>query len=138
MNKFWEKQIKFENELALRTYLYRSTRNKCLSYLRDLKTQQHEEQITSNWKEEEEPTVLNDIIREEVYRQLLDSIDHLPPRCKIICQLTLEGKKSSEIAKELNLTVDTVKKQKKIALKRLQDEWDMLTTISLYLHIWLS
>ena len=135
----WEKQIKFDHELALRTYLYRSTQNRCFTYLRDRKIQRrHEKQITSNWQEEEEPTVINNLIQEEVYRQLLASIDHLPPQCRKICLLTLEGKKPSEIAKQLDLAVDTVKKQKQIALKRLQDELGTLTTCSLFLHLWLS
>ena len=97
-----------------------------------------QKQITSNWQEEEEPTVINNLIQEEVYRQLLASIDHLPPQCRKICLLTLEGKKPSEIAKQLDLAVDTVKKQKQIALKRLQDELGTLTTCSLFLHLWLS
>lgn len=33
--KLWEKGEVFENELAFKTYLYRSVRNNCLTYLRD-------------------------------------------------------------------------------------------------------
>ena len=133
----WEKQIHFENELIIRTYLYRSVRNKCFTYLRNLKIQQHHErEITNNWQEQEEPIVLNNLIQEEVYRQLLASIDELPPQCKKICMLTLEGKKPSEIAGELGLAVDTVKKQKQIALKRLQDKLGILFLLypMLYTH----
>lgn len=130
-NKFISK------ELIIRTYLYRSVRNKCFTYLRNLKIQQHHErEITNNWQEQEEPIVLNNLIQEEVYRQLLASIDELPPQCKKICTLTLEGKKPSEIAVELGLAVDTVKKQKQIALKRLQDKLGILFLLypMLYTH----
>lgn len=33
--KLWEKGEVFENKLAFKTYLYRSVRNNCLTYLRD-------------------------------------------------------------------------------------------------------
>ena len=125
--RIWEKRIKFENELLLRKYLYLSTQNKCFTYLRDRKVQHyHKQQIIDNYQEQEEPNIINSLIKEEVYRQLLSSIEQLPPQCKKICLLTLDGKKPSEIAKELELNVETVKKQKKIALKRLQDKFRIL------------
>jgi len=125
--RIWEKKVKFENELLLRKYLYLSTQNKCFTYLRDRKVQHyHKQQIIDNYQEQEEPNIINSLIKEEVYRQLLSSIEQLPPQCKKICLLTLDGKKPSEIAKELELNVETVKKQKKIALKRLQDKFRIL------------
>ena len=123
----WEKKVKFENELLLRKYLYLSTQNKCFTYLRDRKVQHyHKQQIIDNYQEQEESNIIHSLIKEEVYRQLLSSVEQLPPQCKKICLLTLDGKKPSEIAKELDLNVETVKKQKKIALKRLQDKFRIL------------
>lgn len=125
--RIWEKRIKFENELLLRKYLYLSTQNKCFTYLRDRKVQHyHKQQIIDNYQEQEESNIIHSLIKEEVYRQLLSSVEQLPPQCKKICLLTLDGKKPSEIAKELDLNVETVKKQKKIALKRLQDKFRIL------------
>ena len=49
--------------------------------------------------------------------------------------MTLDGKKPSEIAQELDLAVDTVKKQKTIALKRLQDELGNLSSIAVILYL---
>ena len=125
--RIWEKKVKFENELLLRKYLYLSTQNKCFTYLRDRKVQHyHKQQIIDNYQEQEESNIIHSLIKEEVYRQLLSSVEQLPPQCKKICLLTLDGKKPSEIAKELDLNVETVKKQKKIALKRLQDKFRIL------------
>lgn len=125
--RIWEKKVKFENELLLRKYLYLSTQNKCFTYLRDRKVQHyHKQQIIDNYQEQEESNIIHSLIKEEVYRQLLSSVEQLPPQCKKICLLTLDGKKPSEIAKELELNVETVKKQKKIALKRLQDKFRIL------------
>ena len=125
--RIWEKKVKFENELLLRKYLYLSTQNKCFTYLRDRKVHHyHKQQIIDNYQEQEESNIIHSLIKEEVYRQLLSSVEQLPPQCKKICLLTLDGKKPSEIAKELDLNVETVKKQKKIALKRLQDKFRIL------------
>lgn len=125
--RIWEKKVKFENELLLRKYLYLSTQNKCFTYLRDRKVQHyHKQQIIDNYQEQEESNIIHSLIKEEVYRQLLSSVEQLPPQCKKNCLLTLDGKKPSEIAKELDLNVETVKKQKKIALKRLQDKFRIL------------
>lgn len=125
--QLWEKEPVFDHELNLRAYLYQSIRNKCLNYLRDTKTRQYYEEKATKEKEELSLSCLHSIMQEEFYRQLLTAIDKLPPQCKKICQLTLEGKKPSEIAKEMNLAVETVKKQKKIALKRLQDDFGPLS-----------
>ena len=121
--QLWEKAPAFDHELNLRAYLYQSIHNKCLNYLRDTKTRQYYEEKASEEREQLSLPCLHSIMREEFYRQLITAIDKLPPQCKKICQLTLEGKKPSEIAREMNLAVETVKKQKKIALKRLQDDF---------------
>ncbi len=119
--RIWEKELKFENDQALRTYLYRSAQNRCINYIRHKKIELRHEAEISEELQAAEPHFFTSLIRDEVYRQLFTAIDHLPHQCKKICQLTLEGKKPSEIADILGLAVETVKKQKKIALKRIQN-----------------
>ena len=134
----WTKELKFKDKNMLRAYLYRSARHKCFNYLRNLKIQQHHERkIIKEQELHESFSVLHNMIREEVYRQLFDSIDRLPPQCKKICLMTLDGKKPSEIAAELHLAVETVKKQKKIAQKRIQDEWGISSSVSLLFSFWI-
>ena len=133
--QIWEKELKFENDLALRTYLYRSTQNRCLNHIRHQKIQLKHEADISQELRDAEPDFLNTMIREEVYRELLMTIDYLPAQCKKICQLTLEGKKPSEIAEIMGLAVETVKKQKKIALKRIQHKFGKLSIYAFIAHI---
>lgn len=79
----WEKELKFKNELVFRTYLYRSVQHKCINHIRKQKIQQeHEKNISAEIEEQDNPSILNTLIREEVYRQLLASIDHLPRNAK--------------------------------------------------------
>lgn len=121
--QIWEKELKFENNLALRTYLYRSAQNRCMNYFRHQKIQVRHEAELAQEQRNAEPDFFNAMVKEEVYRQLSAAIEHLPDQCRKICRLTLEGKKPSEIAEQLNLAVETVKKQKKIALKRIQNQF---------------
>ena len=113
--------ITCENELVLRNYLYRSVLNRCRNYIRDQRI--HDEYNKTLYQEDEiNNTVLNSIISEEVYRQLSSAVEHLPPQCRKIYEMFQDGLKPSEIAEQLGLAVETIKKQRKIAKKILQDE----------------
>ena len=63
-----------------------------------------------------------DIMEEEIYRWLFKTIDELPPRCKEIFLLHLDGKKNEEIAAQLKITLLTVKTQKKKALRYIREK----------------
>lgn len=124
--QLWNKDLYFNDFLAQKTYLYRSTRNKCLNYIRDCKIEANHHKYIAEQIEDTQyqyQTTLHKIIEEEVFRQLQNSISHLPPQCKKICQLLLDGKKPSEIALEMQLDIETIKKQRKIAIKRIREEF---------------
>ena len=59
--------------------------------------------------------------REELIRQLLLSIDNLPPKQREVFLLSVKGKTSEEIAQEMNISPETVKKQRQRGLKRLRE-----------------
>ena len=58
--------------------------------------------------------------KEEVFRLLFKQIDLLPERCREILLLHLEGYDNDAIAKKLSLSIETVKTQKKRAMKTLR------------------
>ena len=62
------------------------------------------------------------LMREEMYRALHRAVDELPERCRQVFELHLQGKKNEEIAQMLELSVETVKTQKKKAMHFLR-EW---------------
>lgn len=59
--------------------------------------------------------------KEEVFRLLFKQIDLLPERCREIFLLHLEGYDNDAIAKKLSLSIETVKTQKKRAMKTLRN-----------------
>ena len=63
-----------------------------------------------------------DVMEEEIYRWLFKTIDELPPRCKEIFLLHLDGKKNEEIAAQLKITLLTVKTQKKKAVRYIREK----------------
>lgn len=125
----WSKELEFENLLALKTYLYRSVLNRCRNHLRDVRLRhQHEKKMLEDL-DEQDNSLMNGIIREEVYRQLTAALECLPPQCRKIYDMAQDGMKSSEIAEELGLAVETIKRQRKIARRILQDKLGKYTVL---------
>ena len=61
------------------------------------------------------------MMEEELYRLLFKTIDELPDKCRNIFLLHLEGKGNEEIALLLNLSILTVKTQKKRAMSYIRE-----------------
>lgn len=115
----WERRETFLTYDRLRNFLYLSMRNTCLDLL---KHQAVEKKYAGYCKEHENEVSdeTEEMIREEVLRLLFRTIDTLPPRCKEIFLLYMDGKKNEEIATSLRVALDTVKNQKKKAMQILR------------------
>ncbi len=119
----WEKKISFISLQSLKTYLYNSTRNAALNYLKHQNVETgYIQYMLDTYKEITE----EDTNEEEVYRLLFKSIDQLPPRCREIFVLHMEGKKNEEIAQALGLSIETVKTQKKRAVQAIKKQMGSL------------
>lgn len=131
----WEKRLKFENETALKTYLYKSVRNKALNQLRSESIRQ---KYSENKHEQEdvEESHLYKIIEEEVYREIRDAVETLPSQCKLIYKMACDGKKAAEIAEKLQLSVETINSQKKRAKKLLKERLSNISYFIVLLHLW--
>ena len=118
---FWEKRQNFDNSNAVKAYLYTSVRNKCLNHLKhQLVLQKHESALVRELESEQFFT--NHVIEEETFNRLTSEIRNLPESSQKIMILALNGLKNPEIAEELNVSVNTVKTQKKIAYSKLNKE----------------
>lgn len=108
--KLWEKGDRFEDEIQLKTYLYRVVRNHCLTFIRD--AQRREKQMEGFKVEETEESFVQQMIEAEVYALINDIFEELPAACKKVYMKSLEGKSHKEIAEELNIAITTIKKHK--------------------------
>lgn len=119
----WEKKMPFQSLASFKAYLYNSVRNASLDYLKhkDVEGSYLQKMIDThpdycgNGEEEEEG-----FFKEEVYRQLLLTIDSLPNRCREVFLLYMEGNTNEEIANALHVSLETVKTQKKRAMSFLR------------------
>ena len=108
--KLWEKGDRFENEMQLKTYLYRVVRNHCLTYIRD--THRKEKRMEGFEVEETEESFVHQMIEAEIYALINDIFEELPDACRNVYMKSLEGKSHKEIAEELHIAITTIKKHK--------------------------
>ena len=127
----WNKQMVFLSYPSFKTYLYTSVRNAAFDYLKhqDIK-QRYAEQWAALHEEERRATAAFD---EEVYRQLYKAIDRLAPKCREIFLMAMDGKRNEEIAETLHIAIETVKTQKKRAIKQLREQ----TALSVWMILFL-
>lgn len=128
--KLWEKGGKFENELVLKTYLYRSVRNNCLSYLRD--TRRREIRMAAYEQEETEEAFVDQMIEAEVYALINEVFEELPEASRQVYLRSLEGKSHQEISEELHIAINTIKKHKNNANHYLRARLEKLLSLLIY------
>ena len=108
----WEKEEKFMSYASFRVFLYNAVRNTCLNRIKHKKVE--EKYAAYRQLHPVNPELDDyDVMEEEIYRRLFKTIDELPPWCKEIFLLHLDGKKNEEIAAQLKITLLTVKTPKK-------------------------
>ena len=115
----WNKRITFISYYSFRTYLYNSIRNSALNQLKHQDIEQR--YIEHVLSDREQKAHEKEIFDEEIYRRLYHAIDQLPPKCREIFLLSMDGKKNEEIAQELHIAIETVKTQKKRAVKQIKE-----------------
>ena len=131
LSNIWEQESTFENIAIFRSYLYKAVRNKCANYLRANSVRF---KYAEQYKEEEaEENILNQMIKEEVYRQLMLSLEELPEQRRRIYLMYLEGVKGTEIAESLDLSIETVRTQIKRAKKTLKEKLGKITYLLIVL-----
>jgi RNA polymerase sigma-70 factor (ECF subfamily) len=118
----WERRLFFHHLAALKGFLYTTTRNAALKWLyrndrrRKAETDSH---LLSFGIEDN--TVLEKLIRAETLQMILDELDKLPPKSRqILTMLFVDGKKAKDIARELHISINTVKAHKHQSLGILQ------------------
>lgn len=128
-----ERRRTFLSMISLKVYLFNSVRNASLDYLRHKDVEQeYIEKMAGEFCEYPSiGSVDDEAFDEEVYRQLFLIIDTLPDRCREIFLMHMDGKKNAEIADILQLSLETVKTQKRRAMAYLRKKLDGKTVLLL-------
>ncbi|MBR5351188.1 MAG: RNA polymerase sigma-70 factor [Prevotella sp.] len=119
----WKRQGIFESETALRTYLYNATRNESINYIKCLRLENDRKKLFGKRLKEMQMDENGDLTlhKEEVYRLMFEAIDALPPKQREIFLLLMKGKKNSEIAEAMNISINTVKTQRQSGMDKLRN-----------------
>ena len=132
----WKGNKVYNSFYGFRAFLYESVRNGCLNYLKHKK--QEERYITYTIlteREEQEETENYELMREEIYRRIYRVVEELPEGCRKIFEQHLKGRKNEEIAALLNISVETVKSQKKKAVRILRERLGSLYFLVVCLNL---
>ncbi|WP_299778988.1 RNA polymerase sigma-70 factor [uncultured Formosa sp.] len=119
--KVWEDKIEFKNEIAVKSYLYTSVKNKSLDFLKSkrFKTTEHMSVVDID-NLNKDSFYLKEVVIEEASSRIEEAINTLPNKCAQIIRLSIKDLTNADIAQHLNISIHTVKAQKKIAYKRLR------------------
>ena len=118
----WEGKRTFSDIKELTNYLYRACYNNTLLYIRN--NQIHDTILNSLAEEEsveDEDMIYALTVKEEIIRQLYCYIEELPSEQRRIILMRIEGHTWEEIAERLEISINTVKTQKKRAMKTLRN-----------------
>lgn len=119
--RYWSAKESVSTELmAVKNYLYSSVRNLALNYIRHEKVVS--KYVGQQLKEEQwEQSVVEAIISAEMLSEIHAAIQSLPEKYKTLSWMAfVQGKKNHEIAEELELSINTLKKQKQKAIELLK------------------
>lgn len=119
----WENRDVFDDEDAVRNFLYLSVRHRAIDHARHVRVEDkyrgyalgNDEAFETAWEDSE-------AFKSEIYRRLVDAINELPPRQREIFLHYMQGRKNAEIAQAMNISEETIRVQRKRALKTLREK----------------
>lgn len=116
--KIWQKSARIEEGESIDSYLFVAARNACFTYLKNKRERVDLEELKSQLEAPEEVVEFDNA---ELNRLWVE-IEKLPLQCKAVFKLVvLEDMKYREVAEALDISVNTVKTQVKIAYKTLRE-----------------
>lgn len=136
---FWKHELSaFPNFKTIKTFLYNSVQNRSLNYLRDLDIRDRNYQRLELTEKDDEHFIYHQI-QSEVAAEVFAAIEELPERCREIFKMAyMEEQEEKEIARLLNVSVNTIKTQKLRAKNYLKERLGELFMFAVFLFPYLS
>jgi len=124
--KIWNKRDVIQINYNVRQYLFRSVFNASTDFFRqNLSSSQHSfieiDELINETIGTNEDYIINFLDNEDLQKDLIEAIELLPSKCKIIfCLSRFDLLTYSEISERLNISVNTIKTQMSRALDTLR------------------
>ncbi|MDR0605360.1 MAG: RNA polymerase sigma-70 factor [Bacteroidales bacterium] len=121
--KLWEQRSELEIHTSMKSYLYRIVHNDALNKLKQLKIRNEHNQDIAYLSCDFVDDTANTILYNELQQKIKMAINHLPPRCREVFELSRFQQLSyMEIANKLNISTNTVETQMVKALRLLRND----------------
>lgn len=125
----WRRKEAIDERQSLDSYLYVSVRNACFTYLR---TRKQNVELSALRNEAVLPET-DYVFESPVLRTLWNAVEALPLQCKVIFKLVvLEEMKYQDVADHMDISINSVKTQMKIAYKELRSKLDKKQMLLMY------
>ena len=137
--KIWERREDFFHINVLRSFLYTTVRNASINWRKQHQRQQNLLQNEYAFLLGNADSKLENMIIAELFRDLYTAIEKLPAQSRqVISMHYFDGKKTSEIAKELDISpahASTQKKRGLVLLRKLLPTQSFLFSLALLLNL---
>lgn len=121
--KLWTKRESLEIKSSIKSYLYQSTKNRCLNLIKHIEIRENYKDHNQSIRSEQEQYFAQEMEQVELNDKIQKAINALPTeRQRIFRMSRFEDLKYKEIAEKLDISVKTVENQMGKALKFLRDE----------------
>jgi len=119
--KLWDQRESIEIHTSIKSYLYRIVHNDCMNKFKQNSIRSKHNEYYAYEKNTLYNNVESTVLMNELEQQIENVIESMPPRCKEVFKLSRRQQMSyAEIAKELNITTNTVETQIVKALRVLR------------------
>jgi RNA polymerase sigma-70 factor (ECF subfamily) len=132
----YEKREYLDINSSLKSYLFRSTHNRCINYINAKKIRiRHADYIMNN-ADIQDNILEQEVNKTELEHALYKAINQLPPKCRSIFKMNrFEGLSNGEIAERLKLSKRTVETQISKALKILRVKIEPYMAVGVFIFI---
>jgi RNA polymerase sigma-70 factor (ECF subfamily) len=127
--ELWNQRSRFEGIEQIQAFLYLSVKNRCLNFKKHLMVK---ERFINTAMGDSEQFFEEYVLETEVIQNINNAIQNLPEQRRKIIILGMQGLKNDEIADQMQISINTVKLQKKIAYKQLREKLKPSVLISLF------
>lgn len=119
--RIWKKRKDMDQVKNFESYLFISVRNLSLNYIRNNSRVSNESLDEQSYHISDSVALPDEVMEAHELQDLLNkSVESLPQKCKAIFKMIrFDGLKYKEVAAELNISVNTVDTQMRIAMKKI-------------------
>ena len=117
-------ELEFENEKALKNYLYSGIRFRCIDFLRKGKVEQRAIHVVQNWQDASAGSAgEREIEFIEALAMLYAGIEELPEQFRLVVEKVIAGQSYAQISQDLGLKEVTIRGYLHKAIDRLRGKF---------------